>query len=54
MMVFPPWFMQAVLVVWLVVVGLAYITGASPVFGLIGVIMATISILLRSWSKKAS
>ena len=53
-MAFPPWFMQAVLVVWMVVVAVAYATGTSPVFGLLGVILATTSILLRSRPKQAA
>ena len=47
-MLLPPWLMQAVLVFWIGFVGMAYITGTSPVFGLIGIIIATTSILARS------
>ena len=45
---------QAVLVFWIVFVGLAYITGTSPVYGLIGIIFATLTILVRGFVTKAS
>ncbi len=46
--------MQAILVVWIVFVGLAYLTGTSPVYGLIGIIFATITILVHGLVTKAS
>ena len=53
-MLFSQRWMQVVLVFWIVLVGLAYVTGASPVYGLIGCIFATITLLLRGWVKKPS
>ena len=45
----PPRLMQAVLVFWILLVVLAYITGTSPVVGLIGIIIASASILARQF-----
>ena len=53
-MQWPLWLMRAVLVAWIVAVGVAYAMGTSPVFGLIGIIMVTTSILARGLIKKAS
>ena len=49
----PLWLMQAFLAVWIVVVGVAYVMGTSPVYGLIGIIMVTTSILVRRSIQKA-
>ena len=49
----PRW-MQAVLVFWIVLVAFSYIAGVSPVYGLIGIIFATIALLVRGFVKKAS
>ena len=49
----PRW-MQAVLVFWIVLVAFSYIAGVSPVYGLIGIIFATIALLVRAFVKKAS
>ena len=49
----PRW-MQAVLVFWIVLVAFSYIAGISPVYGLIGIIFATIALLVRGFVKKAS
>jgi cell shape-determining protein MreD len=53
-MFLPQWWMHAVLVFWLVFVGMAYSTGTSPVLGLIGIILATTSILVRGLATKPS
>ncbi len=50
----PQWLMQAFLAVWIVTVGIAYLTGTSPVFGLVGIIVVTTSILARRFIRKAS
>ena len=50
----PLWLMQAFLAVWIVAVGVAYVMGTSPVYGLIGMIMVTTSILARRLIQKAS
>ena len=53
-MFLPQWWMHAVLVFWLVFVGMAYSTGTSPVLGLIGIILATTSMLVRGLAPKPS
>ena len=53
-MVLPQWWIQALLVFWMVLAGFAYIMGTSPVYGLIGIIFATITIMVRSFVKKPS
>ena len=53
MLISPRW-MQAVLVFWIVLVAFSYIAGISPVYGLIGIIFATISILVHGFVTKAS
>ncbi len=50
----PQWLMQAFLAIWIVMVGIAYLTGASPVLGLIGIIVITTSILVQRAFRKAS
>ncbi len=45
--------MQAVLILWIVGVALAYLTGFTPVYGLIGTIVTTSSILARRMLQKA-
>ena len=52
MLLSPRW-MQAVLVFWIVFVAFSYIAGISPAYGLIGIIFATISILVRDFVTKA-
>ena len=49
----PRW-MQAVLVFWIVLAAFSYIAGVSPVYGLVGIIFATIALLVRGFYKKAS
>ncbi len=46
--------MQAVLIVWIVAVGVAYLTGGTPVYALIGIIVTTTSILVRRFVQNAS
>ena len=48
-MVSPTRLRQAFLVLYIVVVCLAYVTGTSLVFGLIAVISMTISLFVRLW-----
>lgn len=43
----PLWFTHALLIMLIVHVGIAYSTGTSPVFALIGIIAAAFSILVR-------
>ncbi len=43
MMQIPLRILQAVLIAWIVAVGVAYLTGVTPVYGLIGIIVTTIS-----------
>ena len=47
-----PRLMQAVLVFWVVIVGMAYATGTSPVFGLIGIIIASSTIMVLQFVMK--
>lgn len=51
---FPLWLMKAFLAFWMVTVGVAYVMGTSPVFGLIGIIIVTTSILVRRVIQNAS
>ena len=44
--------MHACLAVWIVAVSVAYATGTSPVYGLIGVIIVTTGILVRRLIQK--
>jgi hypothetical protein len=48
-----PRVIQALLIFWMVAVGVDYITGTSPVYGLIGVIVATCCLWVRQvmWKK---
>jgi hypothetical protein len=54
MMPLPLWLMHALLVFFIAVVVVAYIMGSSPVYGLIAVILATTSILVRHAVRKTS
>ncbi len=54
MMQIPLRIMQAVLIAWIVAVGVAYLTGVTPVYGLIGIIVTTISILVRRLVQQTS
>jgi hypothetical protein len=54
MMRLPLRLMQALLVFLIVVVAIAYITGTSPVYGLIAIIIATTSLLIRHMVRKTS
>ena len=51
-MLLPEWWLQAVLGFWMAFVGMAYSTGTSPVYGLIGIILTTTSILVRRLIQK--
>ena len=51
-MLLPEWWMRAVLVFWMAFVSIAYSTGTSPVYGLIGIILTTTSILVRRLIQK--
>lgn len=50
----PLWLMQAFLGFLIVAVAVAYITGTSPVYGLIAIILATTSIVVRYMVRKTS
>jgi hypothetical protein len=50
----PDWLIQAYLVAWIVVSGVAHVTGTSPVCGLSGTIIVATSILARGLIRKAS
>lgn len=50
----PLWLMQALLVFFIVTVAVAYIMGTSPVYGLIAIILATTSILVRHMVRRTS
>ena len=45
---------QVLLIILLVNVALAYVMGTSPVFGLLGIIMLTTSILVRQFVKRGA
>lgn len=45
-------FTQAVIVMLMVQIGIAYSSGTTPVFALIGIIIATCSILARQFIRK--
>ena len=47
-------FTRLLLIMLMVNVALAYVMGTSPVFGLIGIIMLTTSIVVRQFVKRGS
>ncbi len=49
-----PQFSQVLLIMLMMNVALAYVMGMSPVFGLIGIIMLTTSILVLQFTKRKS
>jgi hypothetical protein len=49
----PLWFTQAFLAMLMVQVGIAFVTGTSPVIGLVGIILLSSSIVVRQFVGKA-